>query len=176
MMSNVDGMNRMILLMLDATETDTNEKLVCERHDELSCMEIAQTCIQHTLTHFPQANIQLENELSEDIYILTNKIYLTRILCELLDNAASHSDGKHITLRISQTEDNILFTVQDVGPGLPADLVEQAYKPFTKSDEVPDSVGLGLALAKRHALSLGGGMVIDANYHDGCRITIEMPK
>ena len=176
MMSNVDGMNRMILLMLDATETDTNEKLVCERHDELSCMEIAQTCIQHTLTHYPQANIQLGNASSEDIYILTNKIYLTRILCELLDNAASHSDGKHITLRISQTESNILFTVQDVGPGLPADLFEQAYKPFTKSDEVPDSVGLGLALAKRHALSLGGGMVIDANYHDGCRITIEMPK
>ena len=176
MMSNVDGMNRMILLMLDATETDTNEKLVCERHDELSCMEIAQTCIQHTLTHYPQANIQLENELSKDIFILTNKIYLTRILFELLDNAASHSDGKHITLRISQTEDNILFTVQDVGPGLPADFAEQTYKPFTKADELPEGVGMGLALVKRHALSLGGNMHIDTDYNNGCRITIEMPK
>ena len=176
MKSNVDGMNRMVLLMFDATETDTNEKLVCERLDKLSCDEVAQACIQYTLTHFPQADIQLDNKLAEGTCMLTNKIYLTRILRELLDNAASHSDGKHITLRISQTETHILFTVQDVGPGLPADFAEQTYKPFTKADELPEGVGMGLALVKRHALSLGGKMVIDTDYHDGCRITIEMPK
>jgi len=176
MKTNIDGMNRMILLMFDATETDANEKLVCERLDELSCHEIAQASIHYVLTHFPEANILLEDELSEGVCILTHKIYLTRILRELLDNAASHSDGKHITLRISQTESNILFTVQDVGPGLPGDLIAQAYQPFTKADEQPEGVGLGLALVKRHALSLGGNMLIDTDYHDGCRITIEMPK
>ena len=54
--------------------------------------------------------------------------------------------------------------------------VAQTYQPFTKADEQTKGVGLGLALAKRHALSLGGDMLIDTNYHDGCRITIEMPK
>ena len=54
--------------------------------------------------------------------------------------------------------------------------VAQTYQPFTKADEQPEGVGLGLALVKRHALSLGGDMLIDTDYHDGCRITIEMPK
>jgi len=41
---------------------------------------------------------------------------------------------------------------------------------------MPEGVGLGLPLARRHAKHLGGKLTIDPDYHDGCRIVIEMPK
>lgn len=30
--------------------------------------------------------------------------------------------------------------------------------------------------AERHALSLGGDLVYDSDYHNGCRFIVEMPK
>ena len=68
----------------------------------------------------------------------------------------------------------VCFTVQDTGPGLPENADELLYKPFTKIDLL--SEGLGLPLSKRHALSLGGDLVYDKSYQDGCRFILEIPK
>ena len=53
---------------------------------------------------------------------------------------------------------------------------ELIYKPFTKIDVLSEGLGLGLPLSKRHALSLGGDLVYDKSYHDGCRFILEIPK
>jgi hydroxymethylpyrimidine/phosphomethylpyrimidine kinase/hydroxymethylpyrimidine kinase/phosphomethylpyrimidine kinase/thiamine-phosphate diphosphorylase len=50
------------------------------------------------------------------------------------------------------------------------------YKPFIKIDDLSEGLGLGLPLCKRHALSLGGDLIYDRDYHDGCRFILEMPK
>jgi signal transduction histidine kinase len=125
------------------------------------------------LTHFPDAGIQFESELPDGVCILTNKNYLMRILRVLLYNSAKYSDGKHIVLRVTQTETAVRFTVEDTGPGLPADLPDLMIKPFTKQ---PEETGWGLPLAKRLAVGLGGDLMIDTDYHEGCRMVIEMPK
>jgi signal transduction histidine kinase len=99
-----------------------------------------------------------------------------RTLRELLFNAAKYSDGQHIMLRISETISTIRFTVEDVGPGIPSDTLGMIFKPFVKVDDLSEGLGLGLPLAKRHALSLGGDLLYDADYHDGCRFILEVPK
>lgn len=50
------------------------------------------------------------------------------------------------------------------------------YKPFVKIDNLSEGLGLGLPLTKRHALTLGGDLIYDETYHEGCRFIIEMPK
>ena len=176
MKSNVINMNRIVQLLFDASNTDATEKLTCNRFDEVLCNKLSRECIDYTLSHFPQASIQFKTEMVDGNCILTNRGYLMRILRELLLNAVKFSDGKHILLHITQTETSVRFTVQDVGPGLPADLPDYMYKPFTMKDELPEGVGLGLPLAKRHAISLGGNLIIDKDYHEGCRIALELPK
>jgi signal transduction histidine kinase len=94
----------------------------------------------------------------------------------LLYNAAKYSDGKHISLHISETDTTVRFTIQDVGPGLSDNAEELIYKPFVKIDDLSDGLGLGLPLCKRHALSLGGDLIYDASYRDGCRFIVEIPK
>lgn len=99
-----------------------------------------------------------------------------RTLREPLYNAARYSDGQNITLHVAQTKDTILFIVMDTGPGLTQEQQEKVFKPFTKVGDLSQGLGLGLPLAKRHAFILGGDLVIDKSYHQGCRITLEMPK
>jgi hypothetical protein len=69
-----------------------------------------------------------------------------------------------------------LVCPEDKGPGLPENADELIYKPFAKIDVLSEDLGLGLPLSKRHALSLGGDLVYDKSYHDGCRFILEIPK
>ena len=53
---------------------------------------------------------------------------------------------------------------------------EKIGKSFIKIDDLSEGLGLGLPLCKRQALSLGGDLIYDANYKEGCRFIVEMPK
>jgi signal transduction histidine kinase len=60
--------------------------------------------------------------------------------------------------------------------GMEMNADELIYKPFAKIDLLSEGLGLGLPLSKRHALRLGGDLVYDKSYHDGCRFILEIPK
>ena len=47
---------------------------------------------------------------------------------------------------------------------------------FAKMNEATEGLGLGLPLCKRHALTLGGDLVLDTSYTNGCRFILELPK
>ena len=173
---NADHLKRMVLMLFDSSSTTGADELMSNRHDEVSCNDLARESIEYTLGHFQRIKVNFETELSDATRILTNRLYLMRTIRELLYNAAKFSDGKHITLLVSENETSVCFTVQDVGPGLPDNADELIYKPFVKSDDLSDGLGLGLPLCKRHALSLGGDLIYDDSYHDGCRFVVEMPK
>ena len=176
MKHNAVHLKRMVLMLFDSLSTTSADELMANRHDEVSCNDVARESIDYTLGHFPRVNVSLETELSDAVRILTNRLYLMRTIRELLYNAAKFSDGKHIKLYITQNDTSVFFTVEDVGPGLPDNADELIYKPFAKIDDLTDGLGLGLPLTKRHALSLGGDLTYDDSYHDGCRFIIEMPK
>jgi signal transduction histidine kinase len=77
---------------------------------------------------------------------------------------------------VYQTETTVRFIFEDIGPGLAADAQDVIFQPYGKTDDLVNGLGLGLPLAKRHALSLGGNITLDTTYHDGCRFIVEMPK
>ena len=173
---NAIHLKRMILMLFDSSSSSGAESLIGNRKDEVSCNEVARESISYTYDHFPGLNIQFTSDLPDAAQILTNHLYLMRSIRELLYNAAKYSDGKHISLHISETETSVCFTIQDKGPGLSDNSEELIYKPFLKVDDLSEGLGLGLPLTKRHALSLGGDLIYDPTYTDGCRFTLEMPK
>ena len=173
---NAIHLKRMVLMLFDSSSVNGAEQLMNDRRDEVSCNQVARESIDYTTGHFQGVKIKLETELSDDVRILTNHLYLMRSIRELLYNAAKYSDGKHIRLRVSQNSTTVFFTVQDTGVGLPSDADELLYKPFTKIDDLSEGLGLGLPLTKRHALSLGGDLIYDRDYTEGCRFILEMPK
>ena len=176
MKTNVISLKRMVLMLLDSSATGSEEEMMGKRTDEVSCNEIARECINSTLAQFPDVVIKLTSDLSDQVYIVTNHLYMVRIIRELLYNAAKYSDGLHIRLHISETSTHVLFTVEDVGPGLSGNVDELMNKPFNKLDDLSEGLGLGLPLTKRHALSMGGDLVYDKDYKEGCRFILQMPK
>ena len=173
---NAIHLKRMVIMLFDSSSAGTSEKLMGNRQDEVSCNEIARESIDYTKEHFKGLKIQFTSDLSDAVHILTNHLYLMRTIRELLYNAAKYSDGENIHLHVSETVTTVNFTIEDTGSGLPDNADELLYKPFLKIDDLSEGLGLGLPLSKRHALSLGGDLVYDKDYHDGCRFILEMPK
>jgi signal transduction histidine kinase len=176
MLHNAIHFKRMVLMLFNCSDIGISEELKSKRNDVVVCNQLAHDCLDYTRRYAPNAIINVESSLPDSCTIKTNRLYLTRSLHELLFNAVKYSDGKHITLRISQTENTVRFVVEDVGKGLPNEFIDQMFEPFTKSDDLSQGLGLGLPLTKRHIVSLGGELTLDTTYHDGCRFIIDMPK
>ena len=176
MTHNAIHLRRMVQMLYDSSEYGTSQELFSGKSEYVTINNIAQECIEYTRERFPKTTINFESNIPPRAVVKTNHLYLMRTLRELLFNAAKYSDGQHIMLRISETISTIRFTVEDVGPGIPSDTLGMIFKPFGKVDDLSEGLGLGLPLAKRHALSLGGDLLYDADYHDGCRCILEVPK
>jgi signal transduction histidine kinase len=99
-----------------------------------------------------------------------------RTIRELLYNSAKYSDGKHVSMHVTQTENTIRYIVEDVGSGLSEEQQEMIFMPFGKINDLSEGLGLGLPLAKRHAQGLGGDLTLDTTYQEGCRFILELPK
>ena len=176
MKHNAAHLDRMIKMLFDSSDDGISEERKSRRNEDVSPNKVGRECIGHTLVHFPNMPIRFETEVPDDFYLQTSHLYLMRTLRELLYNAAKYSDGQHISLHISQTEDAIFFTVEDVGTGISEESEDIIFSPFAKVDNLSEGLGLGLPLSKRHALSLGGDLILDNTYHDGCRFILKIPK
>jgi len=176
MTHNAIHLNRMVQMLSDSSEYGTSHELITKKSDIVCCNTVAQECIDYTRERFPKATLFFESELPDKTTFKTNHLFLMRTLRELLFNAAKYSDGQHIKLRVTETITTIRFIVEDIGPGIEKEAQAFLFKPFAKVDDLSEGLGLGLPLAKRHVYGLGGDLLYDESYHDGCRFILEVPK
>ena len=176
MSNNALLLSRMTLMLFDSSARGTTEELYTDREEEVFCNEIGLNCIAQTQELFPDLQIAFETSLPDTFYIYTSQLYLTRSIRELLYNATKYSDGQHISLRVSERQQFVRYTVEDTGPGIAEADSCRMFDWFTKVNDLSDGLGLGLPLAKRHVTNLGGELWLDTSYHEGCRFIIELPK
>lgn len=174
---NAKTLNRMILMLFDSSDTGLTQELSDSQMREATpCNDIARESIADTSEHFPQLDILFETAIPDTLHIHTNRLYLMRSLREILYNAAKYSDGKHVAMKITETEHTIRFTIEDKGIGIPESYHDSMYQFFTKVNDLSEGLGLGLPLSQRHVSNLGGTLTLDSSYQEGCRFIVEIPK
>lgn len=172
---NVKLLNRMVLMLLDSSDVGLSEEMKSLKEEHILVNKMARDCISNVYAQFPDSSIAFATSISDQFSLHTNKLYLVRSLLELLYNAAKYSDGKHIILRVAKIGKMLRFVVEDKGPGIDKAYMNQMFVPFTKVNNLSEGLGLGLPLTKRHAENLGGVLIIDTSYIEGCRIILDLP-
>jgi two-component system osmolarity sensor histidine kinase EnvZ len=102
---------------------------------------------------------------------------LKRCLANLVSNAARFAPSIAIT---GQRDHRWLtVTVDDDGPGIPADMREEVFKPFLRLDNARNQdkggSGLGLAIARDIARAHGGDIMLGDSPLGGLRATVRVP-
>lgn len=102
---------------------------------------------------------------------------LLHVWTNLLGNAIKFNPiGGLIKIRLSVIENSIVFTIDDDGPGIPAENQNMIFNKFYQCDSShkEEGNGLGLALVKR-ILDTCGGEISTTNLNKGCRFTVTLP-
>jgi signal transduction histidine kinase len=116
-------------------------------------------------TRLEAAGLKLELIAAEPISLKLDASALEHILFNLIDNAAKYaatSEPPVVTIRAAVRKGSVEIRVADHGPGIPDTERRRIFRPFHKSAkqaaETKPGVGLGLALSKRLAGSMGGSL------------------
>ena len=119
------------------------------------------------------ANLQVEGEL----VVTIRRLAFQRIIANLVDNALRF--GSHVQVAARRDGDAIQVTVEDDGPGIPAEQREEVFKPFFRLEgsRNPETggIGLGLTIARDLARSHGGDVVLLDSPLGGLRAQIRLP-
>jgi len=104
---------------------------------------------------------------------------IERIVENLLMNASRHTDAdRRIWLIVAPHDGGVRITVEDDGPGVPADIRAAIFEPFrqgpTRSPHSPGT-GIGLSLVARFAELHGGRAWVDEREGGGAAFHVVIP-
>ena len=123
-------------------------------------------------------NINLSNE---DIFILADKIHLTNVLDNLIDNAIKYSiNNPVIYISSSIQKGKVILSIEDNGVGM--DIVTQKkvfqkfYRHHTGNVHDVKGFGLGLFYVKNICNALNWKLKIESTPAQGTKIFITIPK
>lgn len=112
--------------------------------------------------------------------VLADADRLRQILTGLLSNAAKHGrSGGSVRLSCRAGGGRVRFSVADDGPGISAERLERLFMPFEAADARSSqggSAGIGLAVARRLAELMGGGVGVDTAPGRGSAFWLELPQ
>ena len=99
---------------------------------------------------------------------------LRRCMGNLIDNALKY--GKHAHLVIEDHAHAFVLHVDDDGPGVPEQRLEQVFEPHFRLSGHQQGYGLGLGIARNIAHSHGGEVSLQNVRGGGLRVTLSVPR
>lgn len=117
------------------------------------------------------------DDATGDVIVLGDRLALRRIVANIIDNAVKY--GHVARLRIQLKTSAVVLTVDDEGPGIPADRRQAMLEPFNRLESsrnrATGGAGLGLAVVRSLVEAHDGTIALMAAPGGGTRVRIELP-
>ena len=102
---------------------------------------------------------------------------IQRAFSNLISNAIRYSTKTEVSLRVRN--DEVIFSFDDNGAGIPAERRQDAIRPFIRLEESRNrrtgGAGLGLSITSDIVLNHGGELALGDSELGGLRVTIKLP-
>ncbi len=111
--------------------------------------------------------------------VLTDRDKLRRLLVNLLSNAVKFTDRGAVALNVRVEEGTLTFTVRDTGVGITTADRARIFDPFWQAEPARTrrfgGMGLGLSVARRIAMLLGGSVSVESTPGEGSVFVARVP-
>jgi PAS domain S-box-containing protein len=134
------------------------------RKERVSVQSLVSGALEGMRSRIAARNHRLEiNMPAQHAWVNADPLRMIQVLSNLLDNAAKYTnEGGVIHSSVGVTENDVLITVRDSGVGMPPEVLETAFQPFTQADaslaRSQGGLGLGLTVV-RSLVEMHGGTV-----------------
>lgn len=169
--SDIGQMQRMIQATLNFARSDFQAE-TSERFD-------AAALIQSIADDLSDTGVSVEAAGLNHLPVVSKPVGLRRAVVNVAENAVKYGRRATITVNAPDTEPEVfLITVDDDGPGIPAELHDEAFRPFRRlsSSDGVEGTGLGLSVARSVARSLGGDITLGNRLSGGLRVVLTLPR
>jgi signal transduction histidine kinase len=139
---------------------------------------VGATCLSRFRAVADAASVTLTNRIAPDgpHPIHADADSIDRLITVLLDNAcryaASEGAGHVVELGVEAQAGRVVLTVDDSGPGIPADHRHLVFDRFHRADDTPGGTGLGLAIADAVVRNSGGTWSVGTSPLGGARMEV----
>ncbi len=120
---------------------------------------------------------KLKTSLTGDPEVHVRPNAFERLLANVIGNAMRYA--RNVRVDAIHARGSLTVTVDDDGPGIPAESREDVFKPFVRLDQARNldtsGTGLGLAIARDIARSHGGDIRLDDSDMGGLRVVVRVP-
>ncbi|MDB5491847.1 MAG: hypothetical protein JWO78_1696 [Micavibrio sp.] len=169
MKGDIDDMQRMLNGYLDFVRGEGGEASV-----RADLRDIIDRVVQAQRRSGANVNVVA---MSGDLSVMIRALSFERCLNNIVGNARKYAPACWVSA--SRVEDNIVVTVDDNGPGIPEEMLQDVFKPFVRVDPSRNTntggVGLGLTIAQDIVHSHGGEIHLGKSAQGGLRVTVMLP-
>ncbi len=131
--------------------------------------DIQLTTEQHTLVKEGQTHATIRGDRERIGQVLTN----------LLTNAIKYAPASdRIVVRLARDEQSVTASVQDFGPGIPAEQQERVFEPFYRiqgQETIASGLGLGLTIAANLVARHQGKIWVESEEGAGTTFSFTLP-
>jgi signal transduction histidine kinase len=110
---------------------------------------------------------------TQQLFYRGKPLALKRCLTNIIENAIKYGDFVHVTL--TPQPDNLVISFVDGGPGIPENMLEEVFTPYTRLAQDDEGSGLGLSIARNIVSAHGGTLTLHNQTNSGLQVLLWLP-
>lgn len=126
----------------------------------------------------PEKNLTTEINVMRNISLRIRPNLMLRGLRNIVENAIRYADN--VWVHAYTSKDYVYITIEDDGPGIPAEARLDVFKPFFRLEGSRNpktgGTGLGMSVAKEAIVRHGGRISLTDSRHGGLAVNIKLPR
>ena len=171
--------------ILDMSRVESGKAKVSYDNIDLEVLLDRLAAMMRTLATSKNIRLHFDTVNLKNKYVCTDKNILQRVLINIVSNAVKYTnDNGSVYITLEQGESNsetgrYKFIVRDTGIGMSEEFQKHMFEEFSREDNSTVSgiqgTGLGLALAHKLVVLMGGPISCVSKKNVGSTFTIEVP-
>lgn len=128
---------------------------------------------------FPEANRLVWNFSAEALSVMADRQALMSVFLHVIDNAIKYAPEGQVMISACNQNESVLWSVSDSGQGIPAGIRENIFEEFYRGENSDARKiyghGLGLYMARKLLLAMGGEIRAGASADGGAQFDFWLP-